>query len=281
MSLEDMMNFIENNLKEDFTLEHLSQRCHYSTRQLYYYFHDITGMPVMTYVRKRRLFRAAGEIALGRKMYDVAMDYGFETQAGFYKAFLQYIGCTPSEYRCHHQLKQHRKIHPKLLLTKEALENMKEIEIRKLRLTDAKSLWENIFSANTPEEVKQRVEANVKKMENGESIFLTAVAKEQVVGAVLVEKSQYILHPHKGKLADVVVNPAFQKQGLGKKLCHEAFAQAKQLGCTHITTSCRGDGSEHFYTAIGMEPCGKIPGGLREPWGEERIYDEIYFYKQL
>ena len=281
MSPDDILNYIENNLKEDFTLEDLSQKYHYSIRQLYYDFHNIMGMPIMAYVRKRRLYSAAMEIALGRKMYDAAMDYGFDTQAGFYKAFLQCIGCTPSESRRHHQLRQHKKIQAKLLAVREGKKDMNEINIRKMKLEDAKSLWENIFSANTPEEVRLRVQNSVEKMEAGDYIALVAAAEDQIVGTIIAEKSQYILHSHKCELSDVIVNPAFQKRGLGKRLCHEAFAHAKQMGADYVTTSCRGDGSEHFYKAIGMEQCGRIPDGIREPWGEERVYDEFFFYKKL
>lgn len=281
MSPEDILKFIENNLQEDFTLEMLSQKYHYSPRQFYHYLHAMTGMPVMAYVRKRKLIHAAGEIALGRNMYAVAMDYGFETQAGFYKAFLQCIGCTPSEYRRHHQLRQHKKIHEKLLAVRKERQDMNEIEIRKMKLEDAKSLWENIFSANTPEEVKQRVQANVEKMAAGEAIALVAAAGEQVVGTVLVKKSRHILSSNRGYLADVVVNPAFQRQGLGKRLCHEAFACAKQMGCDHVISSCRNNGTELFDLAVGMEQCGRIPGGIKEPWGDEKAYDEIFFYKKL
>lgn len=278
---EDIVNFIENNLKENFTLEMLSQRYHYSPRQLYHYIHNITGMPVMTYVRKRKCIHAAEEIALGRKMYDAAMDYGFETQAGFYKAFLQCIGCTPSEYRRHCQLRKQRKLNTKLLAVREAQKNMDEIKIRKMKPDDAKSLWENIFSSNTPEEVKQRVQTYVEKMENGECIALIAAAKGHAVGTALIEKSPYVLCPNRGNLADVVVNPAFQRQGLGKRLCLEAFTYARKIGCDYVISSCRSNGTELFHMAIGMEQCGRIPGGLKEPWSDGKIYDEIIFYKKL
>lgn len=278
---ENILNIIENHLKENFTLEALSQRCHYSPRRLSYYVHDLTGMPVMAYVRKRKCIHAAEEIALGRRMYDTAMEYGFETQAGFYKAFLQCIGCTPSEYRRHCRLRKHRKLHAKLLEAREAQKNMNEIEIRKMKPEDAKSIWENIFSYNTPEEVKQRVQNTVSKMENGECTALVAVADNQIVGTALIEKSQFILYPNRGSLADVVVNPAFQRQGLGKRLCLEAFIYAREMGCDYVISSCRSNGTEHFHNAVGMEQCGRIPGGIREPWNDGKTYDEVLFYKKL
>lgn len=278
---ENILDFIENNLKENFTLEVLSQRCHYSPRQLSHYVHVLTGVPVMAYVRKRRCIHAAEEIASGRRMYDTAMDYGFETQAGFYKAFLQCIGCAPSEYRRHCRLRRHGKQHTNLLEVKEAQKSMDEIEIRKMRQEDAKSIWENIFSADTPEEVRRRVQTNVEKMEAGERIALVAVAKGQVVGTVLIEKAQYVLYPNRGELMDVVVNPAFQRQGLGKRLCLEAFARAGEIGCDYVISTCRSNGTELFDLAIGMEQCGRIPGGIKEPWDGGKEYDEIIFCKRL
>lgn len=97
--MDEILDYIENNLKRDLTLVELSRRYHYSVRKLYYCLYDITGMPIMTYIRRRKLVNAAGEIARGRKMYDVAIDYGFETQAGFYKAFVQCIGVPPVNFK--------------------------------------------------------------------------------------------------------------------------------------------------------------------------------------
>lgn len=279
--MDEILDYIENNLKRDLTLVELSQRYHYSVRQLYYCLYDITGMPIMTYIRRRKLVNAAGEIARGRKMYEVAVDYGFETQAGFYKAFIQCIGCTPSEFQNHQQLREAGKLGAKILAVREEWKSMEEIRIRKMEIGDVKSLWENIFSGNMPEEVKERVQKNILEMDRGNSVALVAVVDTNVIGTVLVKRAQHILTSHRAELSDVVVNPAFQKQGLGKRLCRESFVYAKQMGCDHIIASCRNDGAELFYKAIGMEECGTIPGGILEPWGERKTYDEIIFYKEL
>lgn len=281
MNLEDILDYIERNLKRDLTLVELSERYHYSPRQLYYYLHGITGMPIMTYIRKRKLVNTAREISLGRRMYDVAMDYGFETQAGFYKAFLQCIGCAPSQFRSHQRLQQSERIDPKLLTIRKEQESMDEIKIRKMEMKDVNSLWENIFSGNTPEEVKSRVQKNMREMAAGNCVALVAVLDTQVIGTVLVTKSQHLLTSHRGEFHDVVVNPAFQRQGLGKRLCQEGFAYARELGCDHVISTCRSDGTEQFDRAIGMELCGRIPNGYREPWGDRTEYDELIFYKKI
>lgn len=279
--MEEILDYIENNLKGDLTLAELSRRYHYSVRQLYYCLYDITGMPIMTYIRRRKLVNAAREIALGRKLHDVATDYGFETQAGFYKAFIQCIGCTPSEFQNHQQLRKSGKIDTRLLAVRKEQKNMGEIQIRKMEMRDVKSLWENIFSRNMPEEVKERVEKNISEMDRGNCVALVAEVDANVIGTVLVKRSQHILTSRRAELSDVVVNPAFQKQGLGKKLCQESFAYARKMGCDHVIATCRSDGAELFYRAIGMEQCGRIPGGILEPWGEKKTYDEIILYREL
>lgn len=281
MLQNEILDYIEENIKEDLTLVELGRRFHYSPRQLYYYLHGITGMPIMKYVRQRKLVNAAQEIALGRKIFDVAVDYGFETQAGFYKAFLQCIGCTPSEFQNHHKLRQLKQISRKLLSAKKETEEMSEIVIRKMVLHDTKSLWENIFSGNTPEEVKERVQKNVAEMEAGNCVALVASVDENIIGTAMVRKSSYVYYSNRCELFDVVVNPAFQRQGIGTRLCQECFCYAKQMGCDYVLSYSRKDGTERFDQTLGMTECGRIPGGIMEPWGDKKVFDELIFYKHL
>lgn len=57
------------------------------------------GMSVMEYVRRQRLASAATEICHGRRIIDVALDYSFDSHAGFSKAFRKIYACTPKAYR--------------------------------------------------------------------------------------------------------------------------------------------------------------------------------------
>ncbi|MDR2716996.1 MAG: AraC family transcriptional regulator, partial [Treponema sp.] len=41
------------------------------------------------------------ELNSGRKIIDIAIDYGFETHSGFSKAFRRYFGCPPEIYRAY------------------------------------------------------------------------------------------------------------------------------------------------------------------------------------
>jgi tetratricopeptide (TPR) repeat protein len=53
----------------------------------------------MEYIRRRKLSAAADELRSGRKLLDIALDYGYETHAGFYKAFQYIFGCSPSGFK--------------------------------------------------------------------------------------------------------------------------------------------------------------------------------------
>ena len=281
MDVNELLAYIEQNIKEDISLVDLVQVVHYSPRQIYYILKEATGMPVMSYIRYRRLINAAVEIAQGRKLIDVAVDYGFETQAGFYKAFLLQIGCSPKEYQYHEQLHLVHKNYPSIekLAMEESI--MDEIRIRKVKQSDARSIWENIFSRNTPEEVEQRIAESITEMEAGRRIHLVAVLEDNVIGNIVFMKEQHVLYSHRCNLSDVVVNPAFQKQGLATRLFEEACKYASELDFSYVTTTCRRDGTELFYKSLGMQECGRITNGIYEPWGEFKKYDEIILMKEL
>ena len=281
MNINTLLDYIEQNIKEDITLVDLAEVVHYSPRQIYYMIKEATGMPVMSYIRHQRLVKAAEEIAQGRKLFDVAEEYGFDTQAGFYKAFLLQIGCSPKEYQYHEQLHYAQRNYPSIELLSKEENIMDEITIRRVEQKDARSIWENIFSRNTPEEVEQRIAESIAEMETGRKIHLVAIIEDNVIGNISLMNESYVLYSHRCSLGDMVVNPAFQKQGLGRKLFEAACKEASELGFQYVTTTCRGDGTEDFYKSLGMQECGKIPQGIYEPWGDLKKYDEIIFMKEI
>lgn len=73
----------------------------FSTYHFYRVFNSYVGLPVMEYVMRRKLRFALYELYNGKRIIDIAMDYGFETHAGFNKAFKRCFGFSPSIYRLH------------------------------------------------------------------------------------------------------------------------------------------------------------------------------------
>lgn len=104
--IQSSLDYIEDNLKTEITAEELSRQAGFSLFHYYRLFQSATGMPVMQYIARRRLLHAIYEISLGGKMIDVALGYGFETHAGFYKAFYREFGYTPSQFLKKYKVKK-------------------------------------------------------------------------------------------------------------------------------------------------------------------------------
>lgn len=110
-NIQKSIDYIEDNLKSEFTVEELSEMAGFSLFHFYRLFRTAVGMPVMQYVARRRLLHGIYEIECGRLMIDVALDYGFSTYAGFYKAFVREFGCTPAQFTKMYKVKKPYRIH--------------------------------------------------------------------------------------------------------------------------------------------------------------------------
>lgn len=102
--------YIDQHLKEPLSVETLAAMAGFSPYYFCRLFSLYMGLPVMEYVRRRRLTYAAVEICDGKRILDVAMDYGFESHNGFTKAFRKLYGYSPDEYR--RRVSPHRPIAP-------------------------------------------------------------------------------------------------------------------------------------------------------------------------
>lgn len=97
-ALRRSLDLIEANLKEDLTAERIAAHAGYSVYHFSRLFAAVTGVSVMDYVRLRRLTLTRTELLCGRKIIDVALDYGYETAGGFSKAFRKEFGYSPAAY---------------------------------------------------------------------------------------------------------------------------------------------------------------------------------------
>lgn len=94
--IKESMLYIENHLEEDINLSVISNKMGYSEYYLSKMFKKEMHMTVMEYVRKRKLVKASESILNGDKIIDVAIKFGWETHAGFTKAFINEFGFSPS-----------------------------------------------------------------------------------------------------------------------------------------------------------------------------------------
>lgn len=94
--MQRALDCIEQHIKGEISISLLAQCVGYSVYHFSRLFSRAVGMPVMAYVTWRKLQHALYDLSKGKKVIDTAMEYGFETHAGFTKAFKRCFGYPPS-----------------------------------------------------------------------------------------------------------------------------------------------------------------------------------------
>ncbi len=98
--IERAIWFIETRFAEDITLDDIAGVGGVSRFHLSRSFGTIAGLPVMTYVRGRRLTLAAQKLLDGAPdILAVALDVGYSSHEAFTRAFRDHFGQTPEQLR--------------------------------------------------------------------------------------------------------------------------------------------------------------------------------------
>ncbi|MED3687557.1 AraC family transcriptional regulator [Peribacillus butanolivorans] len=99
-SIQKAINYMEEHLLDDLTIESISRQANASAFHFQRTFTILTDISVGEYVRRRRLTLAAQEISRTNcKIIDLAYKYGYDTPEAFSKAFRRQHGVSPSEAR--------------------------------------------------------------------------------------------------------------------------------------------------------------------------------------
>ena len=98
--LNKVMSYIEDNLTNQIRHESLASMAGCSVYEFSRVFSFLTGMSVSEYIRRRRLSQAVFDIQGGReRVVDIALKYGYESQAAFTRAFKELHGVAPLSAR--------------------------------------------------------------------------------------------------------------------------------------------------------------------------------------
>lgn len=96
-SISKAIEYIENNITEDISVEDIAKHVNISPFYFQKGFRLLCGYTIAEYMRNRRLALAAGELAKeDTKVIDIAMKYGYDSPDSFTKAFSRFHGVTPS-----------------------------------------------------------------------------------------------------------------------------------------------------------------------------------------
>lgn len=99
-SIGRAITFMERHLKDSVTIEEIARASGFSKSTLQRRFLEIANVTVALFLRRLRLNAAADElVSTKRRIVDIALDYQFESQQTFARAFKQATWLTPGEAR--------------------------------------------------------------------------------------------------------------------------------------------------------------------------------------
>lgn len=94
------IDFIENNLGNDISVDDIAREAAISRWHFQIVFSSAVGETVKEYLRKRRLSNSLDSLKLANKrIIEISLDAGFESQEAYTRAFKNQFGITPGEYR--------------------------------------------------------------------------------------------------------------------------------------------------------------------------------------
>ncbi|MFC4808088.1 helix-turn-helix transcriptional regulator [Paenibacillus sp. GCM10023250] len=99
-TMQEMIDWIEDHLLDDFSLASLGQQMGYSPYYCSFKFHQMTGITIKRYRSLRKMYLASMELReTNQKTIDLAFKYGFLSQEAFARAFKETFGLSPNAFR--------------------------------------------------------------------------------------------------------------------------------------------------------------------------------------
>lgn len=98
--VQNSIDYIEENLKSELSLEMVASKAYMSIANFYRLFYAFTGHSIKDYIRRRRLSSASIELlSKNSKIIDVSLEYQFDSPESFSRAFKREFGKNPIDFR--------------------------------------------------------------------------------------------------------------------------------------------------------------------------------------
>ncbi|AOM40319.1 helix-turn-helix domain-containing protein [Xenorhabdus hominickii] len=107
--INDIVRWLESQLQrtESIKIDAIAYKSGYSKWHLQRIFKELKGCTLGQYVRQRRLHEAAKSLREDNlPILDIALQYGFSSQATFTRIFKKYFNTTPAKFRENRQLSE-------------------------------------------------------------------------------------------------------------------------------------------------------------------------------
>jgi AraC family transcriptional regulator len=94
------IDYMEEHLTEEISAAAIAEQAFFSITHFYRIFRGMTGESVKDYMRKRRLSQSAVDLLTDdKRILEIALAYGFESQETYSRAFAKQFGLAPGRYR--------------------------------------------------------------------------------------------------------------------------------------------------------------------------------------
>lgn len=98
--IRDLLYWLDSHLEHPLSLDDVAAKAGYSKWHLQRMFKEVTGQAIGSYIRKRRMTKAAVALRLtSRAILEIALQYHFDSQQTFTRAFKKQFQQTPAYYR--------------------------------------------------------------------------------------------------------------------------------------------------------------------------------------
>jgi AraC family transcriptional regulator len=99
-AIAECLQYVEDNLYKKINLDDIAMHCGISKYHLIRIFKSLTGESLMEYVQFRKLSSSISDLKdTNRRVIDIAMDYGFDYEQSYIRAFRKKFGITPLKIR--------------------------------------------------------------------------------------------------------------------------------------------------------------------------------------
>ncbi|MDD7793630.1 AraC family transcriptional regulator [Clostridium sp. 'White wine YQ'] len=99
-TIEECVEYIEDNIYNKISLDEISKETGISKYYLHRVFKSLTGESIIEYVQSRKLTSSINELVhTNKRIIDIAMDYGFNYEQSYIRAFKKKFGHTPLKVR--------------------------------------------------------------------------------------------------------------------------------------------------------------------------------------
>ncbi len=99
--IHHVLDFIEQHLDADLSLEEIAKTAHYSPFHFHRVFLLVVGENLNEYVNRKRVERIASVLLVDvhTSVKDLAYQYGFNSESSFSRSFKKYYGITPTQFK--------------------------------------------------------------------------------------------------------------------------------------------------------------------------------------